>query len=180
MVARGLLDLTFTHISVIHKPRQLCFPAELPPAIAALQLYSEELVAIVAPQHPWAQMPPLPFQVIAQESFIVFKPGSSIRALINAVAQQCGAEVRIRFEVGSALTARALASTGLGVAILPRSEAIGREPCVAAVSIATPQLSGRMLMAYQRDHALSPIAHAFLQLIRQYYHVAAPEPSGDA
>lgn len=169
LVTSGLLDMTFTHISVFQGPKELCFPAEFPPDIVALPLYSEELVALVAPEHPWVQMQPVPFAVVAQEPFIAFKPGSSIRALINAVAKYYGVTVQISFEVGSALAARSLAAAGLGVTLLPQSEALASEPRVAAVAIAAPKLVGRMCMAHRRSRELSPVAQAFMQVIREHY-----------
>lgn len=173
LVTRGLLDLTFTHISVFQLAKEQSFPADLPSEIMALPLYSEQLVAIVAPQHPWAQMQAVPFQAFAQQTLIAFKPGSSIRALINAAAKHYGISLRITLEVGSALTARALAAAGLGVTILPRSEAIASEPRVVAVPIAAPQLLGRMLIARHRGRELSPVAQAFMQIIRQHYGLGA-------
>ncbi len=177
-MSSGLLDLAFTHISRLHDAQLIHFPIMFPAEIVTVQLYTDDLVAIVAPQHPWTQQAAIAFQTLANEPLIVFKPGSSIRALLYAAAKHYDVELHMRFEVGSTLAARSLAAAGLGVVILPRSEALAGGPPVAAVAFDSPKLSGQMLMAHHRDRALSPVAQAFMQVVRQYYGLA-PGGLGD-
>jgi LysR family transcriptional regulator, transcription activator of glutamate synthase operon len=169
LVSSGLLDLAFTHISSSHDAPLIRFPIMFPAEIVTMPLYTDDLVAIVAPQHPWTQLAAITFQMLAREPLIVFKPGSSIRALLYAAAKHYDVELHMRFEVGSTLAARSLAAAGLGVVILPRSEALAGGPPVAAVAIESPKLTGHMLMAQHRDRALSPVAQAFMQVVHQYY-----------
>ncbi len=93
LVSSGLLDLAFTHISRMHDAQLIHFPIMFPAEIVTVQLYTDDLVAIVAPQHPWTQQAAITFQMLANEPLIVFKPGSSIRALLmrlqNATMWSC-------------------------------------------------------------------------------------------
>ena len=62
---------------------------------------------------------------LAGEPFISFRAGSRLRELLDSAAADAGFEPRIALESNESRRIRSLVSGGLGVAILPRSDADG-------------------------------------------------------
>ena len=107
--------------------------SEAMPALTIEPLFTEELVAAVGVGHRLAYRAALPLEALRDEDFILTKSGSAIRDTILAACAVAGFAPRIAFESGAAATVRALAAAGLGVAILPRSEALTGGPPLAAI-----------------------------------------------
>jgi DNA-binding transcriptional LysR family regulator len=72
----------------------------------------------------------------------------------------------IAFESGAAATARALAAAGLGVAILPRSEALTGSPPLAAIEL-EPRLARTVALAWPAARRHPSATAAFLALARE-------------
>lgn len=129
-------------------------------------LFTEALVAAVAPQHPLAARQSLPLEELRREDFILTKAGSVIRDTILAACTVAGFSPRIAFESGAAATVRALAAVGLGVAILPRSEAMGGTPPLVAIPL-EPGLERTVALAWPTARRHAPATAAFLALARE-------------
>lgn len=133
-------------------------------------ILTEELVLVVAPEHPLAQKQRVKMAELRHEPFVLFKPGSGLRRVITRSSQEAGFTPRIFFESGDLGTLRSLVAEGLGVTVLPRSvaEAPGRE--VSILSLGPPILTRTILLAWQSAISHSPAASAFLLFIRNDIH----------
>ncbi|MBI5104633.1 MAG: LysR family transcriptional regulator [Solirubrobacterales bacterium] len=137
-------------------------------------LLTESLVVLLAPGHPLARRARLRMADLAQERFITFREGAGLRRVTIAAAQEAGFEPQIAFETNEVLRARALASRGLGVTVVPESDAGPHGPPVAAIPLHRPALARDVTLVWRRDRRLSPAGRAFLALARTADRTGAP------
>ena len=157
LLGAGEVDLALLH----HSPS-----ADTYPAVTLETLFTEELVAAVGPAHHLAAAGELPLAALREEAFILTKSGSAIRDTILAACAIAGFAPHIAFESGASATVRALAAAGLGVAILPRSEARIGHPSLAALTL-TPTLTRTVALAWPAARRHPPATAAFLALARE-------------
>src|SRR5947209_3851746 len=87
------------------------------------QLVSEELVAVLPRDHRLAARRRLRMRELEREEFISFREGARLRELLTGAAHSAGFEPQIKLESNEAQRIRRLVARGMGVAILPRSDA---------------------------------------------------------
>jgi DNA-binding transcriptional LysR family regulator len=132
-------------------------------------LASEDLLAVLPRGHRLAEAAtatPLRLKDLEDERFIAFPPGATIRAAVAVAAQRAGFAPRIAFESSEADRTRALVAEGLGVAVMPRTDAERPGPPVATASLRDRGLSHDVFVARRASRRLSPAAAALLVLIR--------------
>jgi LysR family transcriptional activator of glutamate synthase operon len=127
-------------------------------------LVSEELVAVLPRQHPLAEREGVRLTELAGDPFISFRRGSRLRELLESAAAGAGFQPRIALESNESRRIRSLVSSGLGVAILPRSDAAGPGAPVAARRLVEPALTRDVTLASRAKRRHSPAAQAFLAL----------------
>ncbi len=132
-------------------------------------LVSEELVAVLPLQHPLAARDGVALSELAGDPFISFRTGSRLRELLNSAAADVGFEPRIALESNESRRIRSLVSRGLGVAILPRSDAAGPGAPVAVTPLVEPALTRDVTLASRAKRRHSPAAQAFLALTREVF-----------
>jgi DNA-binding transcriptional LysR family regulator len=134
------------------------------PDIQLHPLLDEPLVALLAPGHPLAERRRLDMAELRDERFVVFGEGGSLRRIVVQGAREAGFEPALAFESTESARIRAIASRGLGVALLPASEAEHDGPPVAVVPVRNPSLTRDVTLAWRANRRHSPAARAFLQL----------------
>jgi len=132
-------------------------------------LVSEELVVVLAFGHPLAGAAQLRLTDLAGEPFITFREGARLRELLMTAAAGAGFEPRIALESNESRRIRSLVSRGLGVAILPRSDAEGPGAVVSVCDLVEPPLSRDVTLASRAERRPSPAAEAFLALTVEVY-----------
>ena len=140
------------------------------------RLVTEELVAVLPTQHPLATRERVRLADLAGDPFISFRAGSRLRELLDSAAAEAGFEPRITLESNESRRIRSLVSGGLGVAILPRSDAAGPGAPVAVAPLVEPALTRDVTLASRAGRRHSPAAHAFLALTRRVYDTT-PQPA---
>src|SRR5215211_3490532 len=108
------------------------------PDIQLHPLLDEPLVALLAPGHPLAGRRRIDMAELRDERFVVFGEGGSLRRIVVQGAREAGFEPALAFESTESARIRAIASRGLGVALLPASEAEHDGPPVAMVPVRKP------------------------------------------
>ncbi|HEX4345246.1 MAG TPA: LysR substrate-binding domain-containing protein [Solirubrobacteraceae bacterium] len=139
-------------------------------------LVSEELVVVLATDHPLGTRDGLRLRDLAGEPFISFREGARLRELLMSAAADAGFEPRITLESNESRRIRSLVSRGLGVAILPRSDAEGPGSQVAVCALVQPPLTRDVTLASRAERRPSPAAEAFLTLTLEVY----PPPTAPA
>jgi DNA-binding transcriptional LysR family regulator len=143
----------------------------LPPEVRARVVAVEPLVLAVARDHPLGARRTITLAGLREQPMITLTPGSGLRTLLEAACDDAGFAPRVTAEAGDLGSLVELVAAGLGVAVVPRSAAEGRD--VAVVPITRPRLQRRTALAWNRAD-VSPAGRAFLALADEHF-AAAPE-----
>jgi DNA-binding transcriptional LysR family regulator len=133
------------------------------------QLVSEELVALLPRQHRLGKRRQVRMAELAEDSFISFREGSRLRELLVGAGRQAGFEPRVTLESNESERVRRLVARGLGVAVLPRSDAEGPGAEVCVASLVSPTLSRDITLAWREGRRHAPAAAEFLDLARETF-----------
>jgi LysR family transcriptional regulator, transcription activator of glutamate synthase operon len=133
------------------------------------QLVSEELVVLLPPDHPLADRRQVRMAELADEQFISFRAGARLRELLFAAGREAHFEPRVTLESNESQRIRRLVARGLGVAILPRSDAEGPGADVAVAPLVQPSLRRDITLAWREGRRHAPAAKAFLELARDTF-----------
>ncbi len=130
-------------------------------------LVTEELVAVLPTEHPLAPRRRVRMAELADFPFISFREGARLRELLIGAAHDAGFEPRIALESNESRRIHKLVARGLGVAVLPRSDATGGG--VAVATLVEPKLARDITLAWRARRRHSPAAAAFLELTQRTY-----------
>jgi LysR family transcriptional activator of glutamate synthase operon len=133
------------------------------------RLVLEELVAVLPPGHPLARRRQLRMVELADEPFISFRTGARLRELLMSAGHEAGFDPRVTLESNESQRIRRLVSRGLGVAILPRSDAEGPGAEVGVVTLTEPRLQRDITLAWREGRRHAPAAAEFLDLAREIF-----------
>ncbi len=128
------------------------------------QLVSEELVVVAPLDHPLASRRRVRMSELSEEHFISYREGARLRELLVAAGHQAGFEPQIKLELNESQRIRRLVARGLGLAILPRSDAQSPGAEVAVVGLVAPALRRDITLAWRDGRRLPPAAAEFLEL----------------
>lgn len=140
------------------------------------RLVTEELVAVLPTHHALARRESVNLGELAGDPFISFRAGSRLRELQDIATAGAGFEPRIALESNESRRIRSLVSSGLGVAILPRSDAVGVGAPVAVARLVEPALTRDVTLASRAKRRHSPAAQAFLALTLRVFDTT-PRPA---
>ncbi len=144
------------------------------------QLVSEELMVLLPCDHPLAGRRELRMQDLAEEHFISFRQGARLRELLFAAGRDAHFEPQVTLDTNDAQRIRTLVSRGLGVAILPRSDATAPVgDSVAVAPLVEPGLRRDITLAWRAGRRLPPATAAFLDLAREMFTAPADTPAGN-
>lgn len=132
-------------------------------------LVSEELVVLLSPTHRLARRRQVRMAELAKEPFISFRAGARLRELLVTAAHEAHFEPLVTLESNESQRVRRLVSRGLGVAILPRSDAEGPGADVAVADLVQPSLTRDITLARREGRRHAPAAAAFLELARETF-----------
>jgi len=141
------------------------------------QLILEELVVLLPREHRLGKRRQVRMAELADEPFISFREGARLRELLVWAGHRSGFEPRVTLESNESHRIRRLVSRGLGVAILPRSDADGPGADVAVAKLVEPTLSRDITLAWREGRRHAPAAAAFLDLARDTFGKRASRPS---
>jgi DNA-binding transcriptional LysR family regulator len=133
------------------------------------QLVSEELVVLLPVDHRLSRRRKVRMAELADEPFISFRDGARLRELLVAAGRRAGFEPRVTVESNESQRVRRLVARGLGVAILPRSDAEGPGAEVAVARLIEPSLTRDVTLAWREERRPAPAAAEFLALARETF-----------
>ena len=133
------------------------------------QLVSEELVAVLPSDHPLAGRRRLRMAELAGEQFVSYREGARLRELLTFAARRAGFEPQIKLESNESERIRRLVARGMGVAILPQSDADRSADHIAVATLIEPSLRRDITLASREGKRLSPAASEFLQLSKEVF-----------
>ncbi|XAY04978.1 HTH-type transcriptional regulator CynR [Paraconexibacter sp. AEG42_29] len=141
------------------------------------EVASEDLVLIMAPNHRLAHRPAISLASLRDESFVMFAGSATIRRQVESLAQAYGFVPQVGFQTSDITRIRSLVAAGLGVAVVPRSDAEARGPQVRTAQIADRALVHRVHLCWRRGRRHSPAAQAFIDLTLERRQVVADSPA---
>lgn len=134
--------------------------------LALHQLVSEELVVLLPMEHRLAGRRRLRMAELRDEEFISYREGARLRELLLWAGQEAGFQPKIKLESNESERIRRLVARGMGVAILPRSDAVAAGAEVAVVALVDPPLSRDITLAWRQGRRHPPAVVEFLALAR--------------
>jgi LysR family transcriptional regulator, transcription activator of glutamate synthase operon len=139
------------------------------------QLVSEELVVLLPRDHSLGTRRQVRMAELAGEQFISFRDGARLRELLVAAGRGAGFEPHVTIESNESQRIRRLVARGLGVAVLPRSDAEGPGADVAVAGLIEPALRRDITLAWREGRRHAPAAAEFLDLARETFGEAEPD-----
>lgn len=129
-------------------------------------LAEEPLDLIVGMTHWLAGRTRVRAEDLRDEDFVVFREGATIRDAIHDAAARAGFAPRLAFEVSDTSRLRAIVAEGLGVAVLPGSEAVTvGKAAVCSVAVVDAAFVHQIALATRTNRRHAPAASAFLMLM---------------
>lgn len=155
LVAREKVDLGFIE------------GARPPGRLRSKELLTDELVIVVAADHPWSRRRrPISAHLLATTPLVLREPGSGTREVLTDALQACGLGATAAMELGSTTAIKAAAVTGAAPAVLPLVAVIAelRAGQLVAVDHAGVDLVRTIRAIWRTDHTLSPAAQQLLAI----------------
>lgn len=146
-------------------------PSEQPAGLDIEVVTDEPVDAAVGLADELAEHATVSLAQLAQRPLITLPVGTGIRRQLDQVCAAVGVSPRIAFEASTPQALAELAERGLGVAILPRSMARGR-PGLRPLRL-TPELRGRLVLAWRASGPRSPAARVLVDRARELLRVGA-------
>jgi DNA-binding transcriptional LysR family regulator len=141
------------------------------------QLVSEELVAVLPPTHPLGSRRRVRMAELGGEGFITYREGARLRELLVLAGHDAGFEPQIALESNESSLIRRLVARGLGVAILPRSDAEGPGAAISIAALIEPALTRDITLAWREGRRHTPAAAAFRELVLETFGERSPRRS---
>ncbi|GIV77761.1 MAG: LysR family transcriptional regulator [Litorilinea sp.] len=159
-IEAGLLDGTL-HVGI----------GFVPPTSRDIQtesLFTEELVLIVAQEHPLAAQAEVPVQEVAQFPLILLPRSFCTRRLWEASAAQAGVSPKVLIEMNTIGTILAAVRQTNGATVLPALALAGDgQPGLTAVRLVAPTPRRTVGLMWRRRGCRDVAARAFAEIVRQ-------------
>ncbi|WP_225728819.1 MULTISPECIES: LysR family transcriptional regulator [unclassified Nocardia] len=148
-VRQGTIDVAFVGLPITARPE----------GVAAHELASDRLVAVVAPDHPLAAEPAVDLRTLAAEPFVDLPAGTAGRAESDQMFAAAGLDRDVAFEVSTGDYIVRLVRQNLGVAMLPAAYV---PQLTGVVAIEVNDELARVEYAVWNKSGRTPAATAFL------------------
>ncbi|MBV9322636.1 MAG: LysR family transcriptional regulator [Chloroflexi bacterium] len=140
-----MLEAGEVHVACILVPTD---QPDVPQDISTRQVYSRELVAVVAPRHRFASRTCVSLDEVAEERLILTSPDEAPRRVVDRAFQSHGLQPQVSFEADDPMTLIGLAAEGIAVGITGESIARRNTERVVAVPIDGVQMRYSMALAW--------------------------------
>ncbi len=140
---------------------------------AGTLLWEEEFVVIASPEHEFAEQSDVTWEEVIEQDLIAYRENSALRRRFETTIGRRGMEPHNAFVCTEMSAVRALAATGLGVAVLPRSIAELPGPAVVLRPFRPDPVTWPIALVWRTDRRQPPAAKAFLGLALEH---AAAQP----
>jgi DNA-binding transcriptional LysR family regulator len=135
------------------------------------RLASDELRVLLPAGHPLANRAAIRVADLRGERFLSFPPGATIRHAVAVAAKDAGYTPDVAFEIGDVARTSALVAQGLGVAVVPGSDAerltAAGGGTIVSIALRRPRLRHEVLLAWRLGRTLSPAAAALRDVVRE-------------
>ncbi|MHA7962651.1 LysR family transcriptional regulator [Paenibacillus sp. CAU 1782] len=134
-------------------------------------LLTEELYAILPPGHHLSEAEHISLSQLADEAFVLFSEGYSLRPIVWDACEQAGFSPNIGFEGEETDTIRGLVAAGMGVSLLPELALHHTGPLQPAkVRITDPPVTRTIGIIRRSNERLPLVAKVFYSFLLRYFH----------
>lgn len=174
-MTRSLLDFK-NEVGIIAKAGDV-------PGIRLIPFSREEMVMVLAPDHPWGQRESISLKELAAEPFIMKEVGSGTRRLVDRLFAKKQYRPNILMETSSTEFIKQLVQRGDGVSILVKAAVAAelKERKLATIVLDGPTHYLDVSIAYLKDQPLSLPANAFIDILKKIKpdpNLSSPEGIG--
>jgi DNA-binding transcriptional LysR family regulator len=141
---------------------------------AATLIWEEEFVVATRPDHPIARLEHVTLERLAPEPLVAYRDNSALRRRLEGAFAKRGLTPQNAFVCTEMGAVRELASTGLAVAMLPRTIAEQPGPPIALVPFGPEPLTWPTALVWRATRRQPPAAKAFLKLAIARARAAEP------
>lgn len=129
---------------------------------------TDELVLIVAPDHPLAKKRSIKSVELRNEKFILREPGSATRAAISNHLENSGLEIDLVMEMENPESVKKAVQSGRSIAFISRFavEAELKTKSLIAIRVRGLRIDRELKIVYRRDKHLGRAAKAFIKMAR--------------
>lgn len=132
-------------------------------------VFEDEMVYVVSPDHPWAEMEEVPLELVEKESFLVYGRNSETFRVLKQAFEKAGSRIRPSLSLGDMGAIKEMAKVGIGVAIIAKwiaqKEVESGE--LVAVKIGGCELNRQWGLFCHETRHLSMVETDFLRLFRK-------------
>jgi LysR family transcriptional activator of glutamate synthase operon len=133
-------------------------------------LFTEEMMAILPPNHGLAGSTSIRLAQLANEPFVVFRSGFTLREIVMEACEQAGFKPQIAFEGEETDTIRGLVAAGLGVGLLPAIALTESGPINPAhVRVSEPRVTRTVGFVTSRKRKINPSERVFQHFLWEFY-----------
>ena len=143
------------------------FPPE-DPQLKSIGVYTDSVVFIVNPRHPFARQKKVALRELGSENFIAHNVVSPLRRRVISLFEQHRTPLNIKVELPSLEAIKRFVAMGNGVALVPgltvRDELARGE--LVRVQVPELRINRELLLIHRRNAMLSRAAQAFLKCVK--------------
>ncbi len=143
--------------------------ARVPPGLQGRTVAHDELVVVVAPDHPWAhRRRPIDAAALARADIVAREAGSGTREVLERALARHGLSLSPAVELASTTAIKAAVADGIGAGVVGRA-AVTREVAegrLVAVAVADLDLRRAIRAVWPRATSLSPAGRRLLASVR--------------
>jgi len=147
------------------------------PALESLEVYRDELVLVVHPNHRLAKRKQVTVRELGDEHFIAHNVKTPARARIFELFAEHRTPLNISIELATLETIKDFVLLNAGVAILPRL--VVKEVVKAGKLIEVPvkgmKIEKVLRLIYRREQTLSHAARSFLEIVKSNSRSSSPD-----
>ncbi len=149
------------------------------PSLKVQPIFRDQLMVMVARQHPLSRRELLTVRDIAKEPLLFPKTGHT-RRLLDKIFRPFNADLQVRMELPSIGMIKSFVAAGLGISLISASFARDevRAGLVKLIPLEDAQLWRELGLAYRRDRTLPRATTAFIATVRQLAAARKP-PAAD-
>ena len=147
----------------------LCSKMEDHPHVSFEKIVQEDIVLIVAIDHPLAHLTSISLEETSPYPFVYFNRASGLRTYIDGILNHVGVTPIIALEVEEDHTMVGFVSFGYGIALIPRIAGL-ESYAVKIIEIKNFSSHRYLYLAHLKDSYLSPAVLNFKNFILNYAH----------
>lgn len=135
-------------------------------------LFTENMVALLPMNHPFANKRDLSLNQLQHDSFILFPQGYVLRDLVVNACKQMGFKPKVSFEGEDIDSIKGLVSAGLGITLIPEITLVDCLPrSTVMIPIIEPRVTRSVGVIIPKERQLLPTERLFYRFLKEFFYM---------